>query len=205
MTCLTEHNRPVTLLVLTVCRRGDIRPWQTGPSPWLLRRVSGRRIFPQMAEVRFRKISGSLPQNIAAATQFSDFPLQFFETFALRDGESFITTAWGPFVLTKPGAQGAAAATDYFREPVRQNALKSNISLLKIAGRKLLRASCLQSQAIPATFVRNFASSVSEYYSCKLVPRISPFYFLITPSRSFRSEFYVFILIILNCPQPYFV
>lgn len=40
--------------------------------------------------------------------------------------------------------------TDCNREFVRQNALPSNISPLKIAERKLLRVSCLQSQNIPA-------------------------------------------------------
>lgn len=100
---------------------------------------------------------------------------------------------------------GAAAATDYFREPVRQNALTSNTSLLKIAGRKLLRVSRLQLQTIPAAFVRNFASSVSEY---DFANGFSVFLFLFFKpvlSRNFQSEFYVFILIIFNCPQPYFV
>jgi len=63
--------------------------------------------FPEAVELRLRKISRGLPQDVVAASQFTNFPFQLFEAFAFGGGQPAITTTGVPFMLTEPGAQGS--------------------------------------------------------------------------------------------------
>jgi len=63
------------------------------------------RYFFQGGELRLRKIRGSLAQNIVAAAQRADFPLQLLQALAFIRRESTITTPGIPLMLAKTGTK----------------------------------------------------------------------------------------------------
>lgn len=89
----------------------------------MLRISSNGIIFPQAVELRLRKISGSLPQLAVLA-------FLLFEAFALRGGETTITTACITLMLTNSGAQAICAAANFRRERMDSCVLRTILSTL---------------------------------------------------------------------------
>lgn len=90
-----------------ICRRGDIQLVAYRSDPVLITQgIHQGAIFPQAVELRLRKISGSLAQDIVAAAQLTNFQLQLFQALAFSGGEATINASCIAFILTQPDKQG---------------------------------------------------------------------------------------------------